>query len=46
MCTLVQKLKFDGGNRGRKSERDIDDEDVEKYLGLKNGKSFKKFRKK
>lgn len=45
MCVLVQKLKADGGKRGRKGERDVDDDDVEKYLGLKDGKSFKKFKK-
>ncbi|KAK4280469.1 hypothetical protein QN277_012093 [Acacia crassicarpa] len=43
----AMKLKENGGKRRRNGEGDIEGEDIEKYLGLKDGKSSKKkFRRK
>ncbi|KAF7838325.1 DEAD-box ATP-dependent RNA helicase 10 [Senna tora] len=44
----VMKLKENGGKRRRKGEEDYEEEDIEKYLGLKDGKSSKtkKFKRK
>ncbi|KAK7292615.1 hypothetical protein RJT34_15466 [Clitoria ternatea] len=42
----VMKMKEAGGNKKRRGGGDFEEEDIDKYLGLKNGKSSKKFRRK
>ncbi|KAK7382118.1 hypothetical protein VNO80_00830 [Phaseolus coccineus] len=39
------KMKETGGKKKRRGEEDNDGEDIDKYLGLKDGKSSKKFRR-
>ncbi|KAG5053704.1 hypothetical protein JHK85_006214 [Glycine max] len=41
----VMKMKETGGKKKRRGEEDYDGEDIDKYLGLKEGKSSKKFRR-
>nr|KYP39612.1 DEAD-box ATP-dependent RNA helicase 10 [Cajanus cajan] len=41
----VMKMKESGGKKKRRGEEDNDGEDIDKYFGLKNGKSSKKFRR-
>jgi len=38
-------MKEAGGNKKRRGGEDNDGEDIDKYLGLKDGKSSKKFRR-
>lgn len=38
-------MKETGGKKKRRGEEDYDGEDIDKYLGLKEGKSSKKFRR-
>ncbi|KAJ1430776.1 P-loop containing nucleoside triphosphate hydrolase [Sesbania bispinosa] len=41
----VMKMKETGGKKKRRGEGDDGEEDIDKYLGLKDGKSSKKFRR-
>lgn len=45
VCLVVQKMKEAGGKKKRRGEEYNDGEDIDKYLGLKDGKSFKKFKR-
>ncbi|KAK7281597.1 hypothetical protein RIF29_09723 [Crotalaria pallida] len=41
----VTKMKESGGQKKRRGEGDFAEEDIDKYLGLKDGKSSKKFKR-
>ncbi|KAK7390013.1 hypothetical protein VNO78_25310 [Psophocarpus tetragonolobus] len=41
----IMKMKETGGKQKRRGEEDYDGVDIDKYLGLRDGKSSKKFRR-